>query len=88
MKRNACEKCLEMLNANNCHLPCGYTGLEMRQFLYAYRCPDIPGAHKTTVEAQKRNHEIFQALSENCLFWGHTTPASMLKDLLEKSKKK
>ena len=88
MKKIACEKCLGMLNANNCHLPCGFTGLEMRQLLYAYRCPDIPGAHQTTIDVQKRNLERFRILSGNCLFWGKTTMPSMLKEMLDKDKKK
>lgn len=86
MKQTACEKCLTMLNATNCHLPCGFTGLEMRQLLFAYRCPDIPGAHQTTRDVQRRNHERFQMLSEHCLYWGKTTMPSMLQALLNKNK--
>ena len=88
MKTVPCEKCTRMLNANNYTLPCGFTGLEMRQLLYAYRCPEIPGAHKTTRDVQKRNQGRFRMLSENCLYWGKTTMPSMLKEMLDKNNKK
>lgn len=88
MRKNPCEKCLEILGYNNCHLRCGMTGLEMRQLLYAHRCPDIPGASETTQRAQNRNREQFRVLSEHCVFWGGDILPEELLEIVRNHKHK
>ena len=83
MKQTPCEKCMKMLTPGNCRLRCGYSFFEMCRLLYAYRCPNIPGAHATTVKAQEHNREAFQVLSENCVFWGKTALPEALPGIVK-----